>query len=115
MGCLCQEIAGPDIELSSTCLGHLWMFDNLSQSDLQELIHAAQRKKMARGEVLFLQSDPADELFLIKGGRVKLEKVFQDGSELTLDIRKDGDFVGENAFSDGGQYPVSAISASKTP
>lgn len=109
MGCLCQEIAGPNIELSSTCLGHLWMFENLSHSDLTELIDAAQRKRMAKGEVLFLQSDPADELFLIKGGRVKLEKVFEDGSELTLDIRKDGDFVGENTFSDGGHYPVSAI------
>lgn len=109
MGCLCQEIAGPDIRLSSTCLGQLWMFENLSQSEMKELIHAATRKKMAKGEVLFLQSDPADELFLIKGGRVKLEKVFEDGSELTLDIRKDGDFLGENSFSDEGQYPVSAI------
>lgn len=109
MSCLCQEIAGPDIELSPICLGQLWMFNNLSESELSELITAAQRKKRAKGEVLFLQSDPADELFLIKGGRIKLEKVFEDGSELTLDIRKDGDFVGENTFSDQGQYPVSAI------
>lgn len=109
MGCPCQEIAGPDIELSSTCLGQLWMFNNLSESELKELIQEAQRKKTAKGDVLFLQSDPADELFLIKGGRVKLEKVFEDGNELTLDIRKDGDFVGENSFSEEGEYPVSAI------
>jgi CRP/FNR family transcriptional regulator len=109
MSCLCQEIAGPDIELSPVCLGQLWMFDNLSASDLSELIKAAERKKRKKGEILFLQSDSADELFLIKGGRVKLEKVFEDGSELTLDIRKSGDFVGENTLSDKGQYPVSAI------
>ena len=55
-----------------------------------------------------MQGDPADEMFLIKGGRVKLTKVLEDGSEFTLDIRKAGDFVGENMFSEEGQYPVSA-------
>ncbi len=109
MGCLCQEIAGPDIQLSPICLGQLWIFDNLPGSEVVELIREAARKKMVKGETLFMQSDPADELFLIKGGRVKLVKIFEDGSELTLDIRKDGDFLGENVFSDQGQYPVSAI------
>ncbi|MGI9535620.1 MAG: Crp/Fnr family transcriptional regulator [Desulfocapsaceae bacterium] len=109
MGCLCREIAGPDMELSSTCLGQLWMFDNLAQSDVVELVKEAKRKKLAKGEQLFMQSDPADELFLIKAGRIKLVKVFEDGNELTLDIRKDGDFVGENIFSEDGQYPVSAV------
>ncbi|MFW2367006.1 MAG: Crp/Fnr family transcriptional regulator [Desulforhopalus sp.] len=109
MGCLCQEIAGPNVELSPVCLGQLWIFENLPQSEVEELIREAERKKLGKGEVLFLQSDPADELFLIKAGRVKLVKVFEDGNELTLDIRKDGDFLGENCFSDQGQYPVSAI------
>lgn len=109
MGCLCQEIAGKDIKLSSTCIGQLWMFNNLEPSDLAALGKEAQRKKMVKGQVLFLQSDPADELFLIKGGRIKLVKVLEDGSELTLDIRKAGDFVGENVFLDQGKYPVSAI------
>ena len=88
MGCLCREIAGPDIELSQVCLGQMWMFDNLSQADLTQLIQAAQRKNMAKGDVLFLQSDPADDLFLIKAGRIKLVKVFEDGSELTAGYSK---------------------------
>jgi CRP/FNR family transcriptional regulator, cyclic AMP receptor protein len=58
---------------------------------------------------LFIQGDPADEMILIKGGRVKLNKVFEDGTEITLDIRKAGDFVGENMLSEEGQYPVGAI------
>ena len=47
-------------------------------------------------------------MFLIKSGRVKLSKVLEDGTELTLDIRKAGDFVGENMFSEEGHYPVGA-------
>lgn len=109
MTCLCEQIAGEDIELSQVCLGNLWIFQDLNPGDIAALNQKALRKKMAKGSILFRQGDTADEMFLIKGGRMKLSKILEDGSELTLDIRKAGDFVGENMFSDEGKYPVSAI------
>ena len=108
MACLCEQIAGSDIELSPTCIGHLWIFQNLESEEVEALSQEALRKKSTAGQALFLQGDPTDEMFLIKGGRVKLSKVLEDGAELTLDIRKAGDFVGENMFSEEGHYPVSA-------
>ena len=108
MACLCEQIAGEDIELSPTCIGHLWIFQNLKAEEIEALSREALRKNSTTAQVLFLQGDPTDEMFLIKGGRVKLSKVLEDDSELTLDIRKAGDFVGENMFSEEGQYPVSA-------
>jgi CRP/FNR family cyclic AMP-dependent transcriptional regulator len=108
MACLCEQIAGDDIELSPTCIGNLWVFQNLAAGDIKALAHEALRKRSTTGQALFLQGNPADEMFLIKGGRVKLSKILEDGTELTLDIRKAGDFVGENMFSEEGQYPVSA-------
>ena len=108
MACLCEQIAGNDIELSPTCIGHLWIFQNLDAEEVEALSREALRKKSTAGQALFLQGDPADEMFLLKGGRVKLSKVLEDGAELTLDIRKAGDFVGENMFSEEGHYPVSA-------
>ena len=108
MACLCEKIAGDNIELSPTCIGHLWIFQNLDTEEVEALSHEALRKKSYKGSPLFLQGDSADEMFLIKGGRIKLSKVLEDGTELTLDIRKAGDFVGENMFSDEGEYPVSA-------
>jgi CRP/FNR family transcriptional regulator, cyclic AMP receptor protein len=108
MACLCEQIAGNDIELSPTCIGHQWIFQNLEAEEVEALSREALRKKSTTGKALFLQGDPTDEMFLIKGGRVKLSKVLEDGVELTLDIRKAGDFVGENMFSEEGHYPVSA-------
>lgn len=108
MACLCEQIAGSDIELSPTCIGHLWIFQNLEAEEIEALSREALRKKSITGQALFLQGDPTDEMFLIKGGRVKLSKILENGNELTLDIRKAGDFVGENMFSEEGQYPVSA-------
>jgi len=108
MTCLCEQIAGDDIELSPICIGNLWIFESLEPAEVEALAREALRKKSATGQALFMQGEAADEMFLIKGGRVKLSKVLEDGTELTLDIRKAGDFVGENMFSEEGEYPVSA-------
>jgi len=95
MTCLCKQIAGDEIELSPTCIGSLWIFENIAPEDIEALSRKALRKKKRKGETLFLQGDSADEVFLIKGGRIKLTKVLEDGAELMLDIRKAGDFVGK--------------------
>jgi len=109
MTCPCEIIAGKDVELSETCIGHLWIFKNLEPVEIEALSKEAIRKTMTKGQILFQQGHSADEMFLLKGGRIKLSKILEDGNELTLDIRKAGDFVGENMFSDEGEYPVSAI------
>ena len=109
MACLCQQIAGDDIELSPICIGNLWIFEKLAPEDVQALAGKALRRKMKKGESVFMQGDAANEVFLIKGGRIKLTKVLENGTELMLDLRKSGDFVGENMFSEEGEYPVSAV------
>ena len=109
MTCLCEQLAGNEIELTPTCIGHIWMFKNLQPEEFDALSTAALRRKLSRGEPLFLQGDSAEEMFLIKGGRIKLSKVMEDGTEMTLDIRKAGDVVGENLLSEEADYPVSAI------
>jgi CRP/FNR family transcriptional regulator len=62
MACLCEKIAGKDIDLSPTCIGHLWIFENLEPEELEALSHEALRKKSVKGQALFLQGDPADRL-----------------------------------------------------
>jgi CRP/FNR family transcriptional regulator len=99
-GCRCEEQAGGKLDLSPVCIGLLWLFQHLSPAEQEALSRSAVRKKNCKGSLLFRQGDPADELFLIKGGRLKLSKVFEDGREVTLDIRKSGDFVGETLLSE---------------
>ena len=108
MGCVCEEMAGKDVVLSPTCIGHLWIFENLVPEELDALSKAALRKKYERGRAIFSQGEPANQMFLIKAGRVKLSKVTEDGTEITLDIRKAGDFLGENMLSEDLDYPVTA-------
>lgn len=108
MACQCEKLAGEEMELSPVCIGSLWIFKDLTPEEIHELSSDAKRQKLKKGDSLFLQGDPADEMFLIKSGRIKLSKIFEDGTEVTLDIRKAGDFVGENMFSEKGLFPVGA-------
>lgn len=109
MACLCQQMAGEDMALSPDCIGRLWIFEDLDPKDLQSIVKEAMRKKVTKGQTLFMQGDSADEVFLIKGGRIKLTKVLENGTEIMLDIRKAGDFLGEDMFAEEGEYPVSAV------
>jgi CRP-like cAMP-binding protein len=108
MGCLCEELAGKGVEVSPTCIGQLWVFANLQHQEILAVVKSALRRRLSRGQYVFMQGDPSSEISLIKAGRIKLSKLMEDGSEIILDIRKAGDFLGENMLSEEIDYPVSA-------
>lgn len=109
MPCPCEQMAGGQAGLSPTCIGHLWVFADLRPEEAQALGAAAVRRRFAKGQAIFRQGDPATQMFLIKAGRVKLIKLGEEGQETTLDIRKAGDFLGENMLNEEGELPLSAV------
>ena len=109
MGCLCDQQVENNLAATQTCIGHLWVFESLKPEELGALVRAAWRKDYKRGQEVFYQGGPANKLFLIKAGRVKLSKTTEGGDELTLDIRKAGDFLGENMLLEDTNYPLSKI------
>jgi len=109
MGCLCNELAGPGVEVSPTCIGHLWVFEDLQPEEMAALAQAARRQPYRKGQVVFSQGDPANQMFLLKAGRVKLSKITAEGNEITLDIRKAGDFLGESMLIEDADYPLTAL------
>ncbi len=107
MGCLCERV-GEGLEIHHTCIGNVWIFADLSAADSAALATAAVRRRYKRADVIVNQGAEAGEMFLIKAGRVKLTKITADGEEITLDIRKGGDFIGENMLNEEMRYPVTA-------
>jgi CRP/FNR family transcriptional regulator, cyclic AMP receptor protein len=59
------------------------------------------RKTVAvpKKQTIFAQGDPADAVFYIQEGKVKLTVVSQAGKEATIGILGDGDFFGEGALA----------------
>jgi CRP/FNR family transcriptional regulator, cyclic AMP receptor protein len=62
------------------------------QRILRSLGHS---KKYPRGGTICVEGDPATHLFVLIDGWVKILSVTDDGHEVTLDLRGDGDIVGE--------------------
>jgi CRP-like cAMP-binding protein len=108
MRCTCDELLEGQAGVSPVCLAHLWLFQALSDADVQALTAAAWRKPFAKGQYVFIQGEPAALLFVIKAGRVKLVKTDDDGTEILVDIRKAGDFLGETFLSADSDYPLTA-------
>jgi CRP-like cAMP-binding protein len=108
-GCTCNDLIPPGLASTPTCIGHLWVFENLKPGELAALVQAAGRKSYQKGQVVFSQGDPANRMFLLKAGRVKLSKITEEGNEITLDIRKAGDFLGESMLIEDADYPLTAL------
>lgn len=109
MTCLCTESTPKGAILSPVCLGQLWIFNDLTPAEREFLAARAKRRQNERGRIIFSQGDRANEMFLLKSGRVKLTRLFENGNEITLDIRKAGDFIGETVLTEAGVYPVNAV------
>jgi CRP/FNR family transcriptional regulator len=114
MGCICEEHIGQGLVVAADCIGHLWVFNNLQPEELGALVQAARRQVYKKGQNIFSQGDPANKMFLIKAGRVKLGKLSEEGDEVTLDIRKAGDFLGEGMLIEAGDYPLTATCLEET-
>ena len=54
---------------------------------------------LKKGRVLFAQGDPADAVFYIKKGNIKLTVVSQRGKEATVALLESGNFVGESCIA----------------
>jgi len=114
MGCLCKKLIGDKLETVDACIGTLWIFENLSVEEKQALAEAALKKPYNQGDIIFSQRLKANLMFLIKAGRVKLSKFTQNGNEIIFDIRRGGDFFGENIFDEDVDYPVTATCLENT-
>jgi CRP/FNR family transcriptional regulator, cyclic AMP receptor protein len=53
---------------------------------------------LSNKQAAFTQGDPADAVFYIRGGKVRLTVVSKNGKEATLGILSQGDFFGEGSL-----------------
>jgi CRP-like cAMP-binding protein len=62
------------------------LFHGVSQSDLKRLVQEAHRKKYLSGEFFFLQGDPAECMYVLLKGRVKLSQIGPDGQQALIRV-----------------------------
>lgn len=57
----------------------------------------SQKQTVAKGHVIYRPEEPAQSIYLVSNGRVKLTRVSRDGRESVLDVLRSGESFGEFA------------------
>ncbi len=75
----------------------------LSDDELDRLIPLLTERRFRPRQVIFSTGDPAERVYLLLKGRVKIYQVAENGKEIILDLVGRGGIVGDMAIVEGGE------------
>lgn len=91
------------------------LFSPLSDDQIDALVSGAELRAYTAGETLVRQGDRGASLFVLRSGRVRIEKAREDGGPAaTVDTIERGDFFGEMSLLTGEPRTASIVAESET-
>lgn len=86
----------------------------LSDEELERLIPLLSEREFKPRQVLFQAGDPAERVYLLLKGRVKIYQVAENGKEIILDVVGKGGVVGDMAIVEDGERIACAAAIDDT-
>ncbi|MFC1938318.1 Crp/Fnr family transcriptional regulator [Chloroflexota bacterium] len=83
-------------------------FSRLSADELDSVKELIYEKNVERGDIIIFEGEPAEALYFVSTGAVKLFRTSVDGKEQVLNIVRPGDSFNDVPIFDGGPNLVSA-------
>ncbi len=77
------------------------LFGDLTEGELDAIVAAAATRELRRGDVIFSEEDPSEEVFLVESGRIAMSQRSSDGRESVIALMERGDLFGEMPLFDG--------------
>lgn len=90
------------------------LFGEVDDETLTHLAERAVERTYKKGQLIFYQGDPAEALFVVIEGRIKVVVTSEDGDEMLLVTLDPGDVFGEIAVIDGEPRSASAETLEET-
>jgi len=85
------------------------IFSEVIRAHLPELRGFTAARRYQRGQTVYCLDDPADEIYLVQQGRVKILRLSPDGQQKILDIYQPEDFFGELCICGGQRRTEQAV------
>jgi len=82
------------------------LFATLSEDEFKRLEHIFQVKTYRKNQIIFLEEETGNYMYIVLAGKVKVTKSTAGGKETILAIHQPGDFFGEMALLDGRTSPA---------
>ncbi len=89
-------------------LSHSELFSSFDQTVLRRIVEAARPLECERNFVIFEEDDEADEMFVVRSGRIAIGRRSLDGRESLVTLMETGDAFGEMPLFDDGNRSASA-------
>jgi len=89
-------------------LPHLPLFRGLAEPALAQLCRRLFTRQVPAGDVIFLESETSDSLYLVAHGVMRIFKTSAEGKEQVIEMVRPGGLLNEIAFIDGQPNPFSA-------
>jgi CRP-like cAMP-binding protein len=83
-------------------------FSRLSPDELDSIKELAFLKKLERGDIIAFEGEPAEALYFVNAGAIKIFRTSADGKEQVLNIARPGDSFNDVAVFDSGPNLASA-------
>jgi CRP-like cAMP-binding protein len=84
------------------------LFNKLSDKEVERFASASNLKTYKKGKLLYLEGDPADFIYVICNGWLKLFHITEEGEEVILAMLTSDSTTGENSIFQHGRYTSSA-------
>ncbi len=78
----------------------LELFYGISREEMGRITNLCAERRYPQGAVIFSDGDPADSMYIVAEGLVKLASVTERGAETILHILKPGEIFGELFFAE---------------
>ncbi len=82
------------------------LFATLSEEEFKSLENIFQVKTYRKNQIIFLEEETGNYMYIVLAGKVKVTKSTAGGKESILAIHQPGDFFGEMALLDGKTSPA---------
>lgn len=89
------------------------VFQDLDESALAEVLNRSETRQVKKDGYFFLQGDPADHLYVLTEGRVRLCQITPEGQQVIIKLATPGEMIGGLAVvgEKDDVYPVCCMAA----
>lgn len=86
----------------------LALFSELDINSLEVISELLKERKYKKNMIIFMEGEPSEAVYFVKGGKVKIYKTTQEGKEHIIHIMNDGDVFAEACLLGAFPYPANA-------
>lgn len=94
---------------ASDALHELPLVRHLEESQRRDLLAAGTTRRFVKGELLFREGEPAEAMYAVVSGAVKLVRYTPRGKEVMLHLVRRGESFAEAALFGQGTFPATAV------